>query len=100
MATSRRKSAAKTLTTQLNGFTFTKRLPLASKDDFVLLLARGDEVRAAAWTKSDKPQVVTFPFAAARVGVSDFLGKTVLDIRPTNGQVTIELSDGPKYLRP
>jgi hypothetical protein len=92
--------AAKTLTTQLDGFTFAKRLPMESKDDFVLLFTRGEETRFAAWTKSDKPRTISFPFELARVRVTDFLGNPSADIPIEDGKVTIELSDGPTYLRP
>jgi hypothetical protein len=92
--------AAKTLTAQLNGFTFAKRLEMASKEDFVLLFTRDAEVRAVAWTISAKPHQVTFPFAGTRIQIIDFLGRKRPDVIVENGEAIIELNDGPQYLRP
>ena len=66
--------AAKALTTQLNGYTFAKRVPLDSKEDFLLLFTKGGDVRGVAWTRSQEPHAVALPAGVGRFAVTDFLG--------------------------
>ena len=57
--------------------------------------------RGSAWTKSDKPHAITFPFGATgSVGVTGFTGKRLPDVAATARAITIELADAPKYLVP
>ena len=48
--------AAKTLTSMLQGFQFTKRLALGKPDDYALLFRKGEELRLAIWTTSPTPE--------------------------------------------
>ena len=50
--------AAKTLTSVLQGFQFTKRLALGRPDDYALLFRKGDELRLAVWTTLPQPEPV------------------------------------------
>jgi len=50
--------AAQSLIQALRGFSFVKRLPLASDNDYVLLFADGPVVKLAAWTTGDDHAVV------------------------------------------
>jgi hypothetical protein len=50
--------AAKTLTSVLQGFEFSKRLALGNSDDYALLFRKGDELRLAVWTTSPAPRPV------------------------------------------
>src|SRR6185369_11735160 len=55
--------AAKTLTQQLAGYRFNKRIALPSDDDFLLLFDREDvgAVKLVAWTASREPHSVLVP---------------------------------------
>jgi hypothetical protein len=91
--------AAKTLTSELDGFTFSKRVALPESKDFVLLFSKGPEVRAAVWTTSNKAHAVTIPWHKGNVSVVDWTGHKLPDIQSDEKSVTIELSDGARYLR-
>jgi hypothetical protein len=93
--------AAKTLTTQLNGFTFARRVPMPRKDDYVVLF-RNDagETRAAAWTTAEKPHVSILPARGGAFGVTDFKGAALPDANADESGLSLELTDGPKYLVP
>ena len=53
--------AAQALTQALRGFTFVKRLPVASDKDYLLLFADGPVVKLAAWTTGDDHATVLHP---------------------------------------
>jgi hypothetical protein len=84
--------AAKTLTTQLDGFTFDRRIKLESAEDFALAFRQGDEMRLVLWTVG-KPHPARVP-VEGRWSVTDYVGNQAA---PVEG--TIGLTDGPKYLR-
>ena len=93
--------AAKTLTTQLNGFTFNRRVPLARNDDYLLLFKNdAGETRAAAWTTAEKPHVSALPLAATTFAVTDFKGAALPDASAGESGLSIKLTEGPSYLVP
>jgi hypothetical protein len=51
--------AARKLTTELNGYRLTRRLPTDSPEDYILEFRRGDSVKHAAWTRSQSPRSAT-----------------------------------------
>src|SRR5262249_36121132 len=53
--------AAKTLMTQLNGYTFNKRLALEKPTDYCLLFTKENDMMIAAWTSSHGPREVIIP---------------------------------------
>ncbi len=105
-------TALKTLTEQLDGFTFSKRLPAqeqpllpeslsASSPDYVLSFTKGSETRYAVWT-SGTPHIITFAPQAGCYQTVNYLG-----VRPparqqlqTDGQgnLTLVAADGIQYL--
>jgi polysaccharide biosynthesis protein PslG len=91
--------AIKTLTTQLDGFTFTRRVKTDSSYDFILLFERGHERRIAAWTTSDQPRTVTFPSFGTTASRTDHLGKVLADVSAEAGTLTVQLNDGPVYFK-
>lgn len=92
--------AAKTLAAQLDGCTFVKRIPLTSKEDYLLVFGKGDERRAVAWTISDKPHAAVLPVNAGRFRLATFKGDVLPPLEATAEGLAIELTDGPTYLAP
>jgi hypothetical protein len=92
--------AAQTLTAQLRGFRFNKRLCVGSAEDYVLLFARGSEVRLAAWTTSDAPREATIPASPGRFGVVGHTGAKLPPLAAGPQGLKIRLTDAPQYLAP
>ncbi len=91
--------AAKTLTTALGGFRFEKRLPQPSREDHVVVFAKGEERRFAAWTTSAKPHPARIALGEGRFLVTGHLGQTLPAIS-SSGSVDITLTDAPLFLLP
>lgn len=92
--------AAKTLTTVLDGFRFSKRLAVGGPDDYVLEFAKGGEVRLAAWTAAQEPRTVVVPSMAGRFRVTGHTGEQMPEIVAGQAGLSVPLSDAPKYLVP
>jgi len=92
--------ALKTLTHVLDGYQYTKRLPVGSADDYVLLFTKEKDVRLAAWTTSSAAQEVFIPASRGRVLITDHLGQSLKPPRPHKGKLGITLTDAPQYLAP
>jgi hypothetical protein len=93
-------AAAKTLTSMLDGFRFQTRLPAHGADDYLLLFARGDAVRLAAWTTSPSAHEVVVPLKPGRYLVADYLGKPLAPISAGAQGVGLTLTDAPQYVLP
>lgn len=91
--------AAKTLTAQLNGFQFNKRLALTSPQDFCLLFTKGAETRLAAWTSDRTPHTVTLPASAGKFTLVDYLGEQSIGVSSETG-LRLLLTDAPQYIVP
>jgi len=92
--------AARTLTTVLSGFRFNKRLAVASEEDYVLLFAKGDEVRLAVWTTSDAPRTVVIPASPTRFAVMGHTGERLPPLAADDRGLPVVLTDAPQYLAP
>jgi hypothetical protein len=92
--------AAKTLTTQLNGFTFNQRIALADAADFALTFTNAVETRIACWTTSTNSHPAKLQLPSGSYSVAGWQAETLPAAQTTNGILTIELIDAPKYLRP
>ncbi len=92
--------ALKTLTHVLDGYQYTKRLPVGSADDYVLLFTKGKDVRLAAWTTSSAAQGIFIPASRGRVSITDHLGQSLKPVGPHKGKLGITLTDAPQYLAP
>jgi len=92
--------AAKTLTTELGGFAFNKRLMVGEEDEYVLLFSKEDEVRLVAWTTSPTPRTVLIPASPGRFRVTSHTGekRPVLATHPKG--LSVVLDDAPQYLVP
>jgi hypothetical protein len=92
--------AAKTLTGALAGFRFSKRLAVGGPDDYVLLFARGDEVRLAAWTTAREPRRVVVPAGPGKFRATGHLGEALPDLQADAAGLAVTLTDAPQYLAP
>jgi len=84
--------AAKKLTHELAGYTFTRRIPLNSPDDYCLEFSRGEKRKFVAWTRSAvaHPQMIPLPAivnSATKVG-------------GTGSGINITITDTPNYFSP
>ena len=91
--------AAKTLTTQLAGYRFSKRMALAD-DEYVLLFAKGDQQRLVAWTTVDAPRTVTVPASKGRLRATGYLGAELPIIEAGADGLKLTLTSEPLYLAP
>jgi hypothetical protein len=90
--------AAKTLTTELAGTAFTKRIKLDRDDDFVLQFSDGNQVRYAAWSTDGKPHAVVLPIHAGIFNVTSLLGEKQQPVSADEKGLSITLTDSPQYL--
>jgi len=95
--------AARTLTSVLAGFRFHKRLlgpSMESPKDRVLLFAKGDEVRLAAWTEDGPSHAAVIPASPGRFRVTSHTGEALPPIEADAKGLSIVLTDAPQYLVP
>ncbi len=93
--------AAKTLTSVLDGFRFTKRLDLGSPADYALLFRKGNESRLAVWTTSPTPHSVRIPSSPCEFELVAHTGeKTSSPLRVKENSLVLTASGAPQYLIP
>lgn len=92
--------AAKTLTTQLNGYRFRERVGAGSDSDYVLVFTNGTDRRIVAWTTSATSRRVTLAGMSGRFSVTQIMGQAGGAISVTENSLSIELSSSPIYLAP
>lgn len=90
--------AMKTLTTELNGYSYVNRIRPGSDEDYFALFRKGDDYRLAAWTTSE-PHNVTLPvdFESAEI-VSRSGERTSAAIK--DGKLELKLTASPQYIEP
>lgn len=89
--------AAKTLTSQLNGYRFVERMRAGSDSDYVLVFTNGNDRRLVAWTTSPNRRV-TLEGMAGRFSITRVTGQQAGTISANNNSLSIELSTAPIYL--
>jgi hypothetical protein len=92
--------AAKTLTAKLAGFQFSKRLAVGSRDDYVFLFSKGNEVRLAAWTTAEKPHAIVIPASPGRFAATSHTGQTLPVLTADAQGLAVTVTDAPQYLIP
>ena len=92
--------AAEALTTALGGFQFKRRLAAGGADDYVLVFAKGEEIRLAAWTAAGSPRTITIPAGAGRFRVTSHTGQSLPPLSAGAAGLSIALTDAPLYLAP
>jgi polysaccharide biosynthesis protein PslG len=90
--------AAQTLTRMLAGYRFEKRLAVGGKDDYVMQLVKGDEMRLVGWTTAATPRKVVIPAAPGRYAVTGHTGKPLPALVADDKGLSIALTDAPAYL--
>jgi hypothetical protein len=90
--------ALRTLTSALNGYRFSQRLPVGSPDDYVLLFIKEKEVRLAAWTTSSAEQKIIIRASRGRFSITDHLGRSLRPAAVHKEKLEITLTDAPQYL--
>jgi hypothetical protein len=90
--------AAQTLTTLLNGYRFSKRLPTAA-EDYVLVFGNGGQQRIAVWTVSPTPHSIVIPVSGT-FRVTNNLGQEGSPLTASTRGLTVTVSDSPQYLQP
>jgi hypothetical protein len=91
--------AAKTLTSVLKGYEFSKALALKD-DEHVLLFAKGDQLRLAAWTSAKETRAVGIPANGGRFRVTGHLGQDLPEIIADDKGLTLTLTGDVQYLAP
>jgi len=100
--------AAKTLTTELNGYTFNKRLALPSPDDYVLLFSKDTSIKLVAWTTVNAgSREAVLRCGPCEFSSAGYLGQKLDALKSDfdNMEVArpflrIRLTDAPQYLTP
>lgn len=93
--------AAHTLTTELRGYRFSKRLSAGDDTRYVFLFeAAGRVPKLVAWTTSPTPQQVTLPASPGTFHVVGHTGESLPDVDASAGSLTITVTDAPRYLTP
>jgi hypothetical protein len=91
--------AARTLTSQLDGFRFNKRLSMDSPQDFVLLFERDRQLTIVAWTTAG-PHAVSIAASPGEFRVVKHLGEAAPPRAVGEKGLEIRLEDAPVYIRP
>lgn len=92
--------AARTLADELRGFRFNKALATDDPRDHILLFARGDDVRVAAWSEVAAPHAVRIPASAGTFRRVSFTGGVLPPLRADGSGLRVSLDDGPVYFAP
>lgn len=90
--------AAKTLTSVLQGFQFTKRLALGKPGDYALLFRKGGELRLAVWTTSPTPQPVHIRSSPGGFEVVTCTGERGKTIFANESGLALTATRAPQYL--
>jgi polysaccharide biosynthesis protein PslG len=92
--------AARTLSTQLAGYRFDKRIVTQHGDDYILRFTRNEHARFAAWTRHKEPRPTTVPVPAGTYHVISHTGEPRPDVTADAAGLEIDLTDAPCYLIP
>lgn len=90
--------AMRTLTTELNGYSFAARLYSESDYDYLLLFKKGENYRLAAWTIGDTHKI-KFPLDVPDVKTVSLTG-IASSSKTKDGVLELELTGGVKYVEP
>lgn len=93
--------AARTLTRELRGYRFNKRLICGPSSNHVLLFIKGADVKIVAWTSSPAPIDCVIPASPGSLNPVDHLGNPLAPMKAEAGSgLRIRLTDAPVYLHP
>ena len=92
--------AAQTLTRQLSGFRFEKRLPVGGPEDYVLVFSKGPSRRWVAWTAGDTGSTVAIPAEAGEYRITSHTGEVLPAVVAGSEGISLRLTDAPQYVVP
>jgi len=90
--------AVHTLSTELKGYGYVKRLFTESDDDYLALFKKGNDYRLVAWTTVN-PHKANILTDNSRVEIVSVNGVRSVQ-EPKSGRVELELSGGVQYIEP
>jgi hypothetical protein len=94
-------TAASTLTTQLAGLRFSKRVDVGDAQARVMLFSGpAGETRLAAWTTAREPRPTVIPASPGRFRATDHLGRTLDPLIADARDLAVTLTQAPQYLVP
>ena len=90
--------AVKTLSGALDGFAYQRRLPVGSDAYYVLVFAKGEELRFAAWTTSSSAHRVVIQIKEGHFKITKHTGESAGSISPGPQGLDLAISNAPVYL--
>lgn len=90
--------AARTLSSQLNGYRFIERLVVGSDDDYILVFAKERDRRIVAWTTSGTAHRVNVPGMSGRFALTKVTGESAGLVSATPTGLSLEISSAPIYV--
>ncbi len=92
--------AAQTLTTELRGYRFNKRLIVGDRSNHVLLFAKGREVAVAAWSTQPDGAVVSIPASPGEFDAVGHVGDRRERLTGAASGLQVRLTDAPLFIKP
>lgn len=90
--------AMKTLTSELKGYSFVRRISLGNVKDYAILMQKDCHYKAAVWTTGDT-HAITIPVDSPSVAIVSLLGeKKLIDTR--DGSIQLEINGSVQYIEP
>lgn len=93
-------TAAKTLTSKLEGYSFSKRVASSSSNDYLLgfdPVSGSGATKYVAWT-TGAPHSVSMPAPSGRFHQTSYLGEALPDLAAGVTGLNVQLTDAPVYL--
>ena len=90
--------AAKTLSATLDGYAYQRRLAVGSDNDYVLVFAKGDDLRYAAWTTSSSAHRIVIPISQGHFTITNHTGESGGSISSGPRGLELTVSTAPIYL--
>ena len=90
--------AAKTVLQFSNGYVYQRRLVVGSDSDYVLVFAKGDDLRFAAWTTSSSAHRVLVPVKESQLKITTHTGESAGSISSGPQGLELTISNAPIYL--
>ena len=90
--------AAKTLTSTLAGYRFSKRVAAGSHDAYTLLFEKGDQQRLAVWTTGSEPAEIRIPSRDCCFERISHTGEKLSPVSAKEGCLEVTVTDAPQYL--
>lgn len=92
-------NALKTLTTQLEGYSYERRETLASTSDYALIFQKGTQRKMAVWTSSWTAHAATIPVSTSATSLATVnMTGTPGTINVVNGTISPTISQAPIYV--